>query len=170
MPERHQAINRQRGWNPEYYLKKAEDNGPYTLEFFQKPMDSKLVIDQSYTACLGLLRLMDAYGPERMEAACKTGLGGNKFSYGLIKNILDNNMDLLEEDTDAEYHAVQRIYFAIWKEVLQGNRYIGCLIGCSLKKARMYSLQVLQDVEKPFSPVPRDAVPVCWATESSTSA
>lgn len=103
MPERHQAITRQRGWSPEYYLKKAEDNGPYTLEFFQKVIDSKLVIDQSYTACLGLLRLMDAYGSVRMESACKRGLGGNKFSYGLIKKILDNNMDLLEEDSTAEY-------------------------------------------------------------------
>jgi hypothetical protein len=103
MPERHQAITRQRGWSPEYYLKKAEENGPFTLEFFQKVMDSKLVIDQSYTACLGLLRLMDAYGSVRMEAACKRGLRGNKFSYGLIKKILDNNMDLLEEDSTAEY-------------------------------------------------------------------
>lgn len=103
MPEKHQAITRQRGWSPEYYLKKAEDNGPYTFEFFQKVMESKLVIDQSYTACLGLLRLMDAYGPVRMEAACKRGLRGNKFSYGLIKNILENNMDLLEEDNLTEY-------------------------------------------------------------------
>ncbi|TKC57596.1 hypothetical protein FBD94_20155 [Pedobacter hiemivivus] len=39
MPERHQAITRQRGWSPEYYLKKAEDNGPHTLEFFKKVMD-----------------------------------------------------------------------------------------------------------------------------------
>lgn len=48
MPERHQAINRQRGWSPEYYLKKAEQNGPHTLEYFKKVMDSKLVIDQEY--------------------------------------------------------------------------------------------------------------------------
>jgi hypothetical protein len=61
MPGRHHAITRQCNWNPEYYLKEAENNGPYTLEFFQKVMDGKLVIDQSYTAYLGLLRLMDAY-------------------------------------------------------------------------------------------------------------
>lgn len=103
MPERHQAISRQRGWSPEYYLKKAEDNGPCTLDFFKKVMDSKLVIDQSYTACLGLLRLMDAYGRIRMEAACKRGLRGHKFSYTAIKNILDNNMDLLEEESNPEF-------------------------------------------------------------------
>ncbi|SDN17292.1 Integrase core domain-containing protein [Daejeonella rubra] len=103
MPERHQAISRQRGWSPEYYLKKAEDNGPHTYEFFKKVMDSKLVIDQSYTACLGLLRLMRACGAVRMEAACKRGLRGHKFSYGAIKKILDNNMDLLEDDLTAEF-------------------------------------------------------------------
>lgn len=103
MPERHQAITRQRGWSPEYYLKKAADNGPHTLEFFKKVMDSKLVIDQSYTACLGLLRLMGGYGPTRMEAACKRGLRGHKFSYTAIKNILDNNMDMLEEEITTEF-------------------------------------------------------------------
>lgn len=103
MPERHQAITRQRGWSPEYYLKKAADNGPNTLEFFKKVMDSKLVIDQSYTSCLGLLRLMGGYGPIRMEAACKRGLRGHKFSYTAIKNILDNNMDMLEEETATEF-------------------------------------------------------------------
>jgi transposase len=103
MPERHQAINRQRGWSPEYYLKKAEENGPNTYEFFKKVMDSKLIVDQSYTACLGLLRLMAAYGGLRMEAACKRGLRGHKFTYGAIKKILDNNMDQLEEELIIEF-------------------------------------------------------------------
>jgi len=103
MPQRHQAMNRQRGWSPEYYLKKAEENGPYTLEFFKKVMDSKLVLDQSYTACLGLLRLMDTFGSARMEAACQRGLRGHKFSYGTIKKILDNNMDLLENESVKEF-------------------------------------------------------------------
>lgn len=103
MPERHQAISRERGWSPEYYLKKAEENGPHTYEFFKKVMNSKLVIDQSYTACQGLLRLMGAYGSVRMEAACKRGLKGHKFSYGAIKKILNNNMDQLEEDITTEF-------------------------------------------------------------------
>jgi transposase len=103
MPERHQIIKNQRGWSPEYYLKKAEENGPNTLEFFKKVMNSKLIIDQSYTACLRLLRLMSSYGNIRMEAACKRALSGYKFSYGVIKNILENNMDLLEEEALVEF-------------------------------------------------------------------
>jgi hypothetical protein len=38
-----------------------------------------------------------------MEAACKRGLRGHKFSYTAIKNILDNNMDLLEEESNPEF-------------------------------------------------------------------
>lgn len=66
-------------------------------------MESKKVIEQSYTSCLGLLRLISAYGPVRMEAACTRGLSGSKFSYTAIKNILANNMDLMEQEATKEY-------------------------------------------------------------------
>jgi hypothetical protein len=58
-------------------------------------MDSKMIIDQSYSSCLGLLRLIKAYGALRMENACKRALTGYKFSYTAVKNILDNNMDMV---------------------------------------------------------------------------
>jgi hypothetical protein len=38
-----------------------------------------------------------------MEAACKRALRGYKFSYGAVKKILENKMDLLEEAPAAEY-------------------------------------------------------------------
>jgi transposase len=103
MPASHQAISGQRGWNPEYYLQKAAEIGPHTFEFFKKVMERKLISEQAYTSCLGLLRLVKAYGPLRMEVACKRALTGYRFTYGAIKNILENNMDLLEEDPLPEY-------------------------------------------------------------------
>lgn len=60
-------------------------------------MDSKLIIDQSYQACQGLLRLASLY-PDRIEAACQRGLKGYRFNYMAIKNILDNKMDMLEKE------------------------------------------------------------------------
>jgi hypothetical protein len=42
-------------------------------------------------------------GALRMEAACKRGLRGHKFTYGAIKKILDNNMDQLEEELTIEF-------------------------------------------------------------------
>lgn len=103
MPAAHQAFMTTRGFSSEYYLQKADEVGPNTHTFFKKVMESKQVIEQSYTSCLGLLRLIKAYGPLRMEAACKRGLTGSKFRYTAIKNILENNMDLLEEVVTREY-------------------------------------------------------------------
>lgn len=96
MPERHQAAMLIKGWSPEYYLKKAEENGPNTLEYFKKMAESRLVIEQAYKSWLGMLRLMEAYGAERMEAACKRGLTGQIYNYNTIKKILENNMDLVK--------------------------------------------------------------------------
>ena len=102
MPEKHQAIARQRGWNPEYYLKRATQAGPNTVDFFKKVMESKMMIDQSYNACRGLVRLMEEYGSARMEAACRRGLKGYRFTYTAIKKILENKMDQTEENSISE--------------------------------------------------------------------
>jgi len=64
--------------------------------YFKKVMEGKLIIDQAYTACQGLLRLATTYGSHRIEAACTRALWGHKFTYAAIRNILENNMDLLE--------------------------------------------------------------------------
>lgn len=103
MPENHRAILAHRGWNVDDYLQQATVNGPYTLEFFKKVMDGKLIIDQSYAACTGLLRLMKQYGGLRMENACKRALKGYKFSYKAIKNILEKNMDMQQEIEVSEF-------------------------------------------------------------------
>jgi hypothetical protein len=64
-------------------------------------MDSKLIIDQSYQSCQGLLRLATLY-PNRIEVACRRALKGHRFNYMVIKNIIDNKMDLLENDNNRE--------------------------------------------------------------------
>lgn len=46
--------------------------GPATKDYFQKVMDSKLIIDQTHQACQGLLRLASLY-PDRIENACRRG-------------------------------------------------------------------------------------------------
>lgn len=103
MPENHRHMSERLAWDPDYYLAKAEKYGPATREYFQKVMDSKLIIDQSYRSCQGLMRLAAIY-PERIESACARALKGQRFNYMAIKNILDNNMDLLEKkDAPKQY-------------------------------------------------------------------
>ncbi len=103
LPENHRHMRERLAWNPDHYLSKAEKYGPATREYFQRVMDSKLIIDQSYQACRGLMRLATLY-PNRIESACARALRGQRSNYMAIKNILDNNMDLLEKkDVPKQY-------------------------------------------------------------------
>lgn len=101
MPENHKHIAKQKGWNPDYYLKKASENGPCTRSFFDKIMESKITIHQAYGPCLGILRLIPTYGGGRVEAACQRALQGSKYNFGVVKTILENKMDLLVEPLEA---------------------------------------------------------------------
>jgi transposase len=100
MPENHKHIAEQKGWNPDYYLKKASENGPCTRIFFDRIMESKITIHQAYGPCLGILRLITTYSAQRVEAACQRALQGSKYNYGIVKTILENKMDLLEKSPE----------------------------------------------------------------------
>jgi hypothetical protein len=41
--------------------------------------------------------MMSSYSGPRVESACKRALRGNKYNYGVIRTILENNMDLHEQ-------------------------------------------------------------------------
>ncbi|RZL15273.1 MAG: IS21 family transposase, partial [Pedobacter sp.] len=99
MPAAHQHVKVQGGWSPDYYLQKAAECGPSTTIYFKKVLEGKLIIDQAYSACQGLLKLATTYGGIRTEAACTRALRGHKFTYTAIRNILENNMDLLENSS-----------------------------------------------------------------------
>jgi hypothetical protein len=42
---------------------------------------------------LGVLRLADKYGKERLEAACRRANTGSRINYKILHNILKNNLD-----------------------------------------------------------------------------
>jgi hypothetical protein len=42
---------------------------------------------------LGILRLEKKYGKERLQDACSRALGAAKVNYGIVENILRNNLD-----------------------------------------------------------------------------
>lgn len=98
MPESHQRYAEQKGWTPEYFLEQARKVGVSTHLYFQGVLKARRFTEQTYNACLGILRLVKAYTPVRVEAACKRALGGQHYSYTTINNILINNLDTLQGD------------------------------------------------------------------------
>jgi len=93
MPEKHLRYNETLGWDAEYFLSLASKIGENAVEVFKKILASKDFIEQTYNACIGLKRLSNIYGPMRFETACQRALKGSRITYGMIKNILENNLD-----------------------------------------------------------------------------
>jgi transposase len=93
MPERHLKYNETLGWDADYFISLASKIGENVVEVFKKILASKDFIEQTYNACIGLKRLSEIYGTIRFEAACRRALKGSRITYGMIKNILENNLD-----------------------------------------------------------------------------
>jgi transposase len=93
MPEKHLRYNETLGWDAEYFLSLASKLGESAVTVFKKILASKDFIEQTYNACIGLKRLSEIYGTTRFDAACRRALKGSRITYGMIKNILENNMD-----------------------------------------------------------------------------
>ena len=71
MPEKHRQYTQ---WNAARFLRWASDIGSYTHQAVKAIIASRKVEEQSYKACIALLKLSDSYSPERLEAACKKAL------------------------------------------------------------------------------------------------
>jgi len=99
MPQGHQLYHEQKGWDADYFLSQGAGIGISTSLYVQAMLNSKRFTEQTYNACLGLLRLARSYGNERMEAACTRALRGRTYNYRTIHNILSMGLDKLEQGT-----------------------------------------------------------------------
>lgn len=104
MPPSHKHYTRMKGWNQEYFIEKASLIGENTRETIQKILEQKIFIEQTYNSCLGVLRLGDKYGNDRLEAACKRAIIGYKVTYTIIKNILARNLDKVPIQSSLCFH------------------------------------------------------------------
>ena len=49
--------------------------------------------EQGYRTCLGVIRLADKFGQDRLDAACRRALEINARSYSSVHSILKNGLD-----------------------------------------------------------------------------
>ncbi len=92
-------------WTPARLLAAAEQIGPSTVALCEAIMRAKPHPEQGFRSCLGILSLARAYGPPRLEAACRRGIGIGASSYRSIASILKNGLDkafLSETAPDAD--------------------------------------------------------------------
>jgi len=104
MPTSHQYYNQIRGYDSHYFLEQSHKIGDNTARAIGRILEQKVFIQQTYNSCLGVLRLADRYGQERLEAACCRALQGYKVTYTAIRSILERNLDKNGEQTELPPH------------------------------------------------------------------
>ena len=90
MPSAHR---RHAEWTPTRLLREAAAIGPATAGLIERILTAKPHPEQGFRACLGILRLVRAWGAERVEAACRRGLDIGARPYGSITSILRHGLD-----------------------------------------------------------------------------
>jgi transposase len=93
MPANHRHWQERQGWTPDYFFNKARQIGPATLAAFEQILTAKAFLEQSYNTCLGILKLANRYGNDRLEAACRYAESAPRINYTLLNNILLSNRD-----------------------------------------------------------------------------
>jgi transposase len=90
MPPAHRAHAE---WGPSRILAWANQAGPATSELAAHILESRPHPEQGYRACLGLLRLGQRYGEDRLELAAHHALHLQSYAYRTVKNLLASGME-----------------------------------------------------------------------------
>jgi transposase len=94
MPPEHQQYAE---WSPSRFIQWAGNTGTATAQLVEKMLASRTYPEQSYRACLGIIRLSRQYEPSRVEAAARRALEFNTCSYRSMRSILALGLDFHAE-------------------------------------------------------------------------
>lgn len=99
MPEDHRKYTQ---WNAERFIAWAQGIGENTTATVKAILASRQVEQQSYRACMALLKLADKHGAVRLESACKRALSYTPSpSFKSIQTILATGQDKLPDEPPA---------------------------------------------------------------------
>ena len=85
MSEKHRKMGQ---WSPERFIRWASTIGPHTGAFIETMLRSRRHPQQAFRSCLGILRLADSYGEERLEAGAGRAVALGTNSYRSVESIL----------------------------------------------------------------------------------
>jgi len=94
LPEHRPASHRAHlEWTPSRLINWGKTVGPHTAAVVEHVIRSKPHPEQGYRSALGLLRLSDRYGAERLERACERAITLRSASYRTVKTMLKQRME-----------------------------------------------------------------------------
>src|ERR1035438_2492152 len=90
MPESHRRYAQ---WTPSRIINWASTTGPSAAKLVEAIIKSRPHPEQGFRSALGIIRLADRYGTERVEAACGRALHLRAYSYRSVQSILVHGLD-----------------------------------------------------------------------------
>jgi transposase len=90
MPAAHQAYV---DWTPERLVRWAQQSGPATAQLVATILATRVHPLQGFRSCLGVMRLGNTYGEDRLEAASARALMLQAHSYKSVASILRHGLD-----------------------------------------------------------------------------
>ena len=99
MPKAHREYAQ---WTPQRLIAWAQKTGPATASLIETILRRRKHPQQGFRTCLGILRLSQSYGEDRLEAACRRALLIGAYSYKSLDSILCNGLDRQTTDPQQE--------------------------------------------------------------------
>jgi transposase len=93
-------------WSPAFFEKLARPYGNAVVDYVKALIESKNYPEVAYKQCLGIFSLAKTHEKTRLNNACKRGLTFYRYGYHIIKNILDNKMDMDSENEINTEHEI----------------------------------------------------------------
>ncbi len=84
-------------WTPPRVVTRAKDIGPHVAELVDRLLSERVHPEHGYRPCLGIVRLAEKYGEDRLDAACRRALSHWAVSYKSVKSILEKGLDRIQE-------------------------------------------------------------------------
>jgi len=97
MPHAHRAHLE---WSPSRLIRWGATVGPQTAALVEQMLASRPHPEQGYRSCLGLLRLVKQYGPDRVEAASARAVAVGARSYRHVDAMLKHGLDRVPLDAN----------------------------------------------------------------------
>ena len=82
-------------WPPERVRSWAESVGPHVGELARAILDRRMHPETGYRACLGVIRLADRFGRERLDIACARAVAIESPTYKTVAAMLKKGLDLV---------------------------------------------------------------------------
>jgi transposase len=103
MPSSHRRFA---DWTLERIKRQAGEVGPNTSALVDIILRERPHPEQGFRSCIGIIRLAERYGRQRLDAACERALDIRARSYKSVKSILQNRLDRKRPASAADEPAI----------------------------------------------------------------